>query len=119
MSLNVAHLRQAAASPDYLLCAVRLGIALLMTFVIYFAFWHLLRLRFTPEYAAFTFPMAIGATALFKAADAVAKLPGTEGYVLTLERLGFVELTVAAVIIGYVFLLYMKHLPEFLADTGR
>lgn len=118
-SLSLAGYLTVVPTPDYLLCAVLLGIALLMTFVIYFAFWHLLRLRFTPGYAAFTFPMAIGATALFKAADAVAKLPGTEGYVLTLERLGFVELTVAAVIIGYVFLLYMKHLPEFLADADR
>ena len=49
-----------------LLVAVLLGIAVLMTGIIYLAFIKLLRLPFSPGYAAFTFPLVIGATALFK-----------------------------------------------------
>lgn len=113
-SLSLAGYLTVVREPDYLLCAVLLGIALLMTVVIYFAFWNLLRLKFSPGYAAFTFPMAIGATALYKASDAVARL-GAADYALTLWRLGTAELVVAAVVIGYVFVLYAKNFGSFLA----
>lgn len=59
-----------------MLVALLFGIAILMTAVIYFAFWRLLRLQFSPGYAAFTFPMAIGATALYKLSNLVAGFPG-------------------------------------------
>jgi tellurite resistance protein TehA-like permease len=38
-----------------------------LTAIVYVAFTRLLVLPFSPGYAAYTFPMAIGATALFKA----------------------------------------------------
>ena len=57
--------------PHPILTALLFGIAVLMTIAIYFAFWNLLRLKFSPGYAAFTFPMAIGATALYKLSDLV------------------------------------------------
>lgn len=113
-SLSLAGYLTVVREPDYLLCAVLLGIALLMTVVIYFAFWNLLRLKFSPGYAAFTFPMAIGATALYKASDVVARL-GAADYAQTLWRLGTAELVVAAVVIGYVFVLYAKNFRSFLA----
>ena len=47
-----------------------------MTLAIYFCFWKLLRLQFSPGYAAFTFPMAIGATALYKVSNLVNSIPG-------------------------------------------
>ncbi len=116
-SLSLAGYLTVVREPDYLLCAVLLGIALLMTVVIYFAFWNLLRLKFSPGYAAFTFPMAIGATALFKASDAVARL-GAADYAQTLWRLGTAELVVAAVVIGYVVALYAKNFRSFLAKDA-
>ena len=94
---------------------ILLGIALLMTLAIYFAFWRLLRLQFSPGYAAFTFPMAIGATALYKTAALVAEYPGTESYVAQLRGLAHFELFVATVVIAYVFILYMKNLSVFMA----
>lgn len=58
-SLLLAGYLTVEKDPSLLLVALLFGIAILMTVVIYFAFWRLLRLQFSPGYAAFTFPMAI------------------------------------------------------------
>ncbi len=113
-SLSLAGYLTVVAEPNLLLCAVLLGIALLMTLTIYFAFWHLLRLQFSPGYAAFTFPMAIGATALYKSAAAIEHFEGAADYVLWLRGLAHVELVIAGIVILYVFTLYMKNFPLFL-----
>jgi exfoliative toxin A/B len=84
-----------------------------MTIAIYFAFWNLLRLQFSPGYAAFTFPMAIGATALYKSSTLVAEIPGAEEYAMQLHVLATVELVIAALVICYVLILYLKNLKGF------
>ena len=113
-SLSLAGYLSVVKEPSLLVTAVLLGIALLMTFVIYLSFVRLLRLQFSPGYAAFTFPMAIGATALYKCAALAASFPGGEGYATQLRGLAHIELAVAALVIGYVFVLYMKNLRVFL-----
>ncbi|CDD70857.1 c4-dicarboxylate transporter/malic acid transport protein [Sutterella sp. CAG:397] len=65
-SLAFAGYLTESPDPSLLIVAILFGIAVLMTVAIYFCFWNLLRLQFSPGYAAFTFPMAIGATALYK-----------------------------------------------------
>ena len=85
-----------------------------MTLTIYFAFWHLLRLQFSPGYAAFTFPMAIGATALYKSANAISHFSAAADYVSWLRWLAHGELLIASVVIFYVFSLYMKNFKYFL-----
>ena len=52
----------------------------------------MLRLQFSPGYAAFTFPMAIGATALYKLSALAAEYPGTEDYVFQIRCLAHFEL---------------------------
>ena len=100
--------------PSLLLCSLLFGIAVLMTFVIYFSFWRLLRLQFSPGYAAFTFPMAIGATALFKLADRLQYYPGCLEYSQQIGWLAQFELAVAAVVILYVAVLYAINIRKFL-----
>ena len=114
-SLSLAGYLTVVKEPNFLLCAVLLGIAILMTVVLYFAFWNLLRLRFSPGYAAFTFPMAIGATALYKSAAALKVFPAAESYVQTLTYLAHFELAVAVLVIAYVFILYARNFASFLA----
>ena len=114
-SLSLAGYLSVVQDPNLLICAVLLGIAILMTFAIYFSFWKLLRLQFSPGYAAFTFPMAIGATALYKTATLVERFPGAEVYVQDLRILAGVELAIATVVIGYVLVLYLKNLKVFLS----
>lgn len=69
-------------------------------------------MQFSPGYAAFTFPMAIGATALYKLSALVAQYPGTEDYVFQIRCLAHFELLVAAVVIFHVFFLYIKNLKN-------
>ena len=113
-SLLLAGYLTVEKDPSLLLVALLFGIAILMTVVIYFAFWRLLRLQFSPGYAAFTFPMAIGATALYKLSNLVAGFPGALHYAHQIRFLAHVEVTVAAVVILYVAALYAKNLHGML-----
>lgn len=113
-SLLLAGYLTVEKDPSLLLVALLFGIAVLMTTVIYFAFWRLLRLQFSPGYAAFTFPMAIGATALYKLSNLVAGWPEGLHYAEQIRILAHVELAVAAMVILYVSVLYAKNLPGML-----
>ena len=114
-SLSLAGYLSVSTEPHLLLVALLFGIAILMTFAIYFAFWHLLRLQFSPGYAAFTFPMAIGATARYKLAALMGTFNGMGEYVSELRWLAHFELAVAAIVILYVFVLYLKNFKAFFA----
>ena len=113
-SLLLAGYLTVEKDPSLLLVALLFGIAILMTGVIYCAFWRLLRLQFSPGYAAFTFPMAIGATALYKLSDLTAGFPGAQHYAEQLRWLAHFELGVAAAVIFYVSVLYIRHVPKML-----
>jgi exfoliative toxin A/B len=105
-SLSLAGYLTVSPHPSPVIVAVLLGIALLMTLLIYTAFFHLLRLPFSPGYAAFTFPMAIGATALFKTTRQFANWGVSRQYVAQLQMLANIELLLASVIIAYVAIRY-------------
>ena len=57
--------------------------------------------------------MAIGATALYKSSTLVAEIPGGEGYASQLHILATLELVIAALVICYVLILYLKNLKVF------
>ncbi|WP_241504100.1 TDT family transporter [Pelagibaculum spongiae] len=95
--------------PHMLLVLALLGIAILMTMVIYMAFLHLLRLPFSPGYAAFTFPMVISATALFKARDYIATTALSAELAQQLKTGAMVELFIATLVVGYVSYRYLAH----------
>ncbi len=101
-SLSLAGYLTVVKEPSMLICAVLLGIALLMTLVIYCAFFRLMRLPFSPGYAAFTFPMAIGATALYKMANLVSGYPHAAEYARQLHMMATAEAAIATLVIGYV-----------------
>ncbi|MCV6587901.1 MAG: TDT family transporter [Marinobacterium sp.] len=107
-SLCLAGYLSFVEQPDMLLTLALLGIALLMTTVIYVALWPLLRLPFSPGYAAFTFPLVISATAMFKASEfAVSTLsPELAGQ---LHNLAMAQLVVATLVVSYVALRYLNH----------
>ena len=113
-SLLLAGYLTVYSQPSLLLCGLLFGIAILMTVVIYFAFWHLFRLQFSPGYAAFTFPMAIGATALYKLSNLAGSFDAGAEYAMQLRFLANVELIVATIVITYVAILYAKNLRNML-----
>ncbi|WP_217540912.1 TDT family transporter [Vibrio metschnikovii] len=106
-SLSLAGYLTVTAEPSPVIIALLFGIAVLMTAIIYLAFTQLLRLPFSPGYAAFTFPMVIGATALFKTAHWMESLNIDPHYVQQIHALASFELIVATVVVGYVALRYL------------
>lgn len=109
-SLSLAGYLTVTAQPSPVIIALLFGIAVLMTAIIYLAFVKLLRLPFSPGYAAFTFPMVIGATALFKMANWMQQAGLSGHYVEQVRMLAGVELLVATVVVGYVAVQYFYNL---------
>lgn len=106
-SLSLAGYLTVVSTPDVNIVALLAGIGILMTIVIYMAFFKLLRLPFSPGYAAFTFPMAIGATALFKTAHWMSQIHLPDSDITIVQHLAYLELIVASFVIAYVSLRFI------------
>lgn len=89
------------SAPALWLVTCLLILALVMTGIIYLALPYLLRLNFTPAFAAYTFPLVISTTALFKASTLFTlwQLPQLA---LILSFVAYVELAIATLVCGYV-----------------
>ncbi|RXJ72541.1 C4-dicarboxylate ABC transporter [Veronia nyctiphanis] len=111
-SLSLAGYLTVAEQPSPILVSVLLGIAVLMTSLVYLSFIRLLRLPFSPGYAAFTFPMVIGATALYKVAGWAAERGMETAYVEQLTMLANIELIIATCVVVYVAFRYVRFLTE-------
>ncbi|MBT1445748.1 TDT family transporter [Shewanella sp. JM162201] len=108
-SLALAGYLTLIREPSAVIVALLLSIALLMTSLIYLAFFKLLRLPFSPGFAAFTFPMVIGATALFKTGSWLISLSAPLWLTQFIHQLALIELLVAAAVVGFVAFKYLKH----------
>ena len=108
-SLSLAGYLTMTSQPSLIIVGVLLTLALLMTSVIYLAFSHLLKLPFSPGYAAFTFPMVIGATALFKTVNWIVATFGANNVSADLLITAKVELIVATLFVTYVATKYLFH----------
>ncbi len=111
-SLTLAGYLTAVPHPYHFLVLVLLGVAFLMTLMIYLMLLHLLRLPFSPGFAAYTFPLVISATATYKVglwAERVypALLPWHE--ILTASMF---QLVISTAVIAYVFIRYMMFLRK-------
>lgn len=90
------------SNPSLLIAGALFGIAVLMTLIVYFAFFRLLRLPFSPAFAAYTFPMAVGAGALLKVSEKLGEYPMLLEYSRQIKVLAHLELTVATIVVCYV-----------------
>ncbi|NOH98031.1 TDT family transporter [Vibrio sp. 99-70-13A1] len=112
-SLSLAGYLTVSANPSPVIISLLFGIAVLMTFIIYVAFLKLLRLPFSPGYAAFTFPMVIGATALFKMAAWMQGVGIDAQFINQIYNLAYLELVVATSVVTYVAVrYYMNYQPH-------
>ena len=109
-SLSLAGYLTVTATPSPVIIAMLFGIAVLMTAIIYLAFFKLLRLPFSPGYAAFTFPMVIGATALFKIVNWMVLQGLAAHHIQQVRSLASFELVVATFVVFYVTLQYINNL---------
>ncbi|GAA5215511.1 TDT family transporter [Corallincola platygyrae] len=105
-SLLLAGYLSAFAQPEPVLVLLLAPLALLMTGLVYLALLKLLRLSFSPGYAAMTFPLVIGATAQLLLSEwAVAQQMSMLADVAAIA--GKFELSVAFVIVSYVCAHYL------------
>ncbi len=107
-SLSLAGYLTLLPEPSPFIVALLGSIAVLMTVTIYVALFRLLRLPFSPGYAAFTFPLVIGATALFKTAQWLSGIEGSGEYALLIHTLATIELYIATLVVGYVCMRYLN-----------
>ncbi|QQX81986.1 TDT family transporter [Shewanella sp. KX20019] len=108
-SLSLAGYLTISEQPSIIIVGVLLTLALLMTSIIYLAFFNLLKLPFSPGYAAFTFPMVIGATALFKTVTWIMSTYGENSLSINLLLTAKFELIIATIIVIYVAVRYLSH----------
>ncbi|WP_252177818.1 TDT family transporter [Endozoicomonas sp. 4G] len=110
-SLSLAGYLTITDNPSLIMISVLAPLAIFMTAMVYMAFIKLLRLPFSPGYAAFTFPMVIGATALLKLEGKV-----TGVFADLFCQLGRIELWIATAIVTYVairyIIFYLKPRPK-------
>ncbi|MCL1036587.1 TDT family transporter [Shewanella submarina] len=116
-SLSLAGYLTVVHNPSIVIVGLLLSVAVLMTLVIYLAFFHLMKLPFSPGYAAFTFPMVIGATALFKSAVWADHFAGMASFAGLLHNLAVIELAIATLVVGYVALRYLMHYLPGIKDN--
>tara|TARA_R110000868_G_scaffold8205_8_gene42802 strand:+ start:2634 stop:3578 length:945 start_codon:yes stop_codon:yes gene_type:complete len=106
-SLNLAGYLTLASHPNPILVILLFGIGLLMTATVYMMLLHLIRLPFTPAFSAYTFPLAISATAMFKmslwAHTSSLFLPYADWFFVV----SIIEITAASLVIGYVLQHYL------------
>lgn len=109
-SLSLVGYLSMSTDPSPVVIAVLLGVALVMTFSIYVAFLHLLKLPFSPAFAAFTFPTVISSTALFKVSQWMESQQIAAEYTSQINFLAHLELTIAVIIVSFVSVKYISHL---------
>lgn len=89
------------------LIALLFGIALTMTTTLYVSLFHILRLPFNPSLSATTFPLVIGATALYKLTNYLAHSGFEAIYINQILIVAHIELAVATGIVCYVAIRYL------------
>lgn len=98
-------------APDPILTGALAGIAITMTLLIYLCYLRLLQLKFQPSIAAVTFPSVISAIAMHRLTTFFeSDFPHWHW----LHNFGFLELTIATVLVIWVSAGYIKmYWPEF------
>ncbi|GAA0827118.1 MULTISPECIES: TDT family transporter [Marinomonas] len=97
------------SAPSQYVVVLLLAMALIKTGVVYGFSLRLVRLPFSPGYASFTFPLAIGATALFKVQEQCIAWQSSELLIALLGALGMLELLIASLVIVYVSCRYLHY----------
>jgi len=112
-SLLLAGYLTISEQPNTLLLGLLVSIALSMTLFVYLSFNKLLRLPFSPAYSAFTFPLVIGATAMFKTEQYLMQSGASLWLTRLVASIAYVELWIATLMVVYVCIAYIRHFNPF------
>ncbi|PJE79420.1 hypothetical protein CI610_01614 [invertebrate metagenome] len=108
-SLSLAgYLSIVPTDPNLTFLVLLTPLALFMTVLVYIALLHLLRLPFSPGYAAFTFPLVISSIALLKVEDYLITCR-IESLAILSGNIAFIELIIATLMVFYVTWRYIWH----------
>lgn len=111
-SLSLSGYLSLYSNPDPLLVMILFSIAILMTLTVYLLMFHLLRLPFTPSYSAYTFPLAISATAMFKTSVWMKGQVLFQQYSTHLARVARLEGIISSAVILYVLYRFIHYLHK-------
>lgn len=104
--------------PSPIIVALLFGIALLMTLLIYTALIHLVKLPFSPGFAAFTFPLVISAKGVYSIITWFESVGIDEHYLTQLQIVALFELLLATAVVVWVSACYLKCLIGKLNTTN-
>ena len=118
-SLTLTGYLSISSNPNTLVLLILFSIALVMTISVYLMLSDLLRIGFSPAYSAFTFPLAISATASYKMSVWSQTSNLFENYSTLFFLIGLIEGIIATFIITYVAQHYMRYIYNifFLKNT--
>ncbi|WP_425670924.1 TDT family transporter [Vibrio owensii] len=103
--------------PDPILTGALAGIAITMTLLIYLCYFRLMRLKFQPSIAAVTFPSVISAIAMHRLTTFFAE---SHPHWHWLHDFGFLELSIATVLVVWVSAGYVKmYWPELVRTPSK
>ncbi len=98
--------------PNVVLTIFLLSLSITMIVSVYIMLLRLLRLNFSPAFSAFTFPLAISATAALKASFWMQSEPLLKLQSHILYSAALIEGVIATCVIGYVLCLYLHHIKR-------
>lgn len=99
-------------NPSEIIIYILLPLAIFMTILVYVSFFRILKISFNPSYASFTFPLAIGATAVLKYSNYLYLLH-SKNYTLW-HDIGIFLSIAASVIITIVFIKMIHYIKKFI-----
>ena len=119
-SLSLAgYLTLFPTNPNPLVIAVLAGIAVLMTILIYISLLHLLSLPFSPAFSAYTFPMVISSTAMFKTAQWMQSEPLLSVHAPVVHHFAIFEALMAAVVVSYIGIRYFINFCQHIGSLKQ
>lgn len=99
-------------NPSEIIIYILLPLAIFMTILVYVSFFRILKISFNPSYASFTFPLAIGATAVLKYSNYLYSLH-SKNYTLW-HDIGIFLSIAASIIITIVFIKMIHYIKKFI-----
>ncbi|MBU2978245.1 TDT family transporter [Alteromonas sp. C1M14] len=108
-SLTLVGYLHLVAEPSIPIVKMLFILALAKTLIVYFLFIKLINKPFSPSYAAFTFPMVVGSTALFNLKDWMKSTNVDVAYITLINQLAILELLIATMVVGYISIRYFYY----------
>ena len=100
-NLCVAGYLTAFPEPNAVVLAVLVGLALFSTCLVYMSMIRIWKIKFSPIYASYTFPLAISSTAMIKVADYFN--PINSEFYYFFRTISMIELIIATIVTPYIF----------------